>query len=115
MDVPIDFRVAYLGRARHNALVLSSKASGEPPLVLATSAFMALREAIASARADAGLGQGFFPLDSPATVSHILDACCGASDDRKAVQEKRLIGLSDGTDEKSGGGGMLQNVAKQFK
>lgn len=54
--------------------MLSSKASGEPPLVLSTSVFAALRHAIAAARSDAGLSLGF-DLNAPATVDEIAIAC----------------------------------------
>ncbi|KAK7072768.1 hypothetical protein SK128_010082, partial [Halocaridina rubra] len=47
---------------------------GEPPLLLAASVFYAIKDAIAAARADAGLGQ-VFRLDSPATVERIRMAC----------------------------------------
>ena len=77
MDVPIDMRVSYLGNARHDAFVLSSKASGEPPLVLSTSAFMALRECIACARKDSGLEAEFFQLNAPCLVDDIAAACVG--------------------------------------
>lgn len=50
------------------------KAVGEPPLFLAASVFFAIREAIASARADAG-SVGYFPFDSPATCERIRLAC----------------------------------------
>jgi len=48
--------------------VLSSKASGEPPLVLASSVLMALRHAIRDARAEVGL-KDFFALPAPATLT----------------------------------------------
>jgi abscisic-aldehyde oxidase len=79
MDVPIDMRVSYLGNTKHDTLVLSSKASGEPPLVLATSAFMALRDCISYARKDNGLGADFFQLNAPAIVDDIAAACVGDS------------------------------------
>ena len=76
-DVPIDMRVAYLGNASHDDYVLSSKASGEPPLVLSTSVFMALRECIRSARKDNGLNDDFFTLNAPCLVDDIAAACVG--------------------------------------
>eukprot|EP00013_Stygamoeba_regulata_P024409 CAMPEP_0177646408 /NCGR_PEP_ID=MMETSP0447-20121125/9759_1 /TAXON_ID=0 /ORGANISM="Stygamoeba regulata, Strain BSH-02190019" /LENGTH=1301 /DNA_ID=CAMNT_0019148941 /DNA_START=93 /DNA_END=3998 /DNA_ORIENTATION=+ len=54
--------------------VLSSKASGEPPLVLAVSAAMAARMAIASARADADHPE-FFSMPLPITVDTIQQLC----------------------------------------
>ena len=61
-------------RAEFEKGILSSKASGEPPLVLATSVAMAVRHAVSAARKDAGLS-GFFRLDAPMTVEVIQEAC----------------------------------------
>jgi len=47
---------------------------GEPPLLLSCAMFFAIRNAIRSARADAGLPLDFV-FDSPATVGKILLAC----------------------------------------
>lgn len=73
-DVPVEFNVEFLQNRPFAKGVLSSKASGEPPLVLATSVFVALKHAIAAAREDAGL-QGAFQLNAPATVDVIKQAC----------------------------------------
>ncbi|RED10642.1 molybdopterin cofactor-binding domain-containing protein [Pontivivens insulae] len=54
--------------------VLSSKEVGEPPLVLATSVFLAVREAIRASRIERGLDP-FFRLDAPATVQDVRTAC----------------------------------------
>ncbi|MGH1412763.1 MAG: molybdopterin cofactor-binding domain-containing protein [Pelagimonas sp.] len=53
--------------------VLSSKEVGEPPLVLATSVFLALRNAVRASRVERGLDP-FFVLDAPATVDAISAA-----------------------------------------
>lgn len=50
------------------------QAIGEPPLFLASSVFFATKEAILSARADAGY-HGNFRLDSPATPERVRMAC----------------------------------------
>ena len=118
LDVPIDFRVAFLGKTQHREMVLSSKASGEPPLVLATSAFMALREAIAAARRENGIKSDFFTLHTPAMVDDVLAACCGASDAAMAETSKRVWKeekerCSDGAGGSDAGG--LADVAKQFR
>jgi len=47
---------------------------GEPPLLLSSAVFYAVRNAIKSARADAALPTEFY-FDSPATVRKILLAC----------------------------------------
>ena len=47
---------------------------GEPPLLLATTVFFAIKDAIKAARAENGL-KGRFDLDSPATVERIRMAC----------------------------------------
>ena len=50
------------------------QAIGEPPLFLASSVYFAVKEAVSSARADAG-HDGKFRLDSPATPERVRMAC----------------------------------------
>ena len=100
-DIPIDFRVSlYNSEKGHDTrTVYGSKGIGEPPLMLATSGqlsfplaicppsvlpcnslldvfavYLAIRDAIRSARADAKCF-GTFRLDSPATAERIRMAC----------------------------------------
>eukprot|EP01111_Echinosteliopsis_oligospora_P015503 TRINITY_DN6157_c0_g1_i1.p1 TRINITY_DN6157_c0_g1~~TRINITY_DN6157_c0_g1_i1.p1 ORF type:complete len:771 (+),score=277.00 TRINITY_DN6157_c0_g1_i1:923-3235(+) len=73
-DIPEDFRVSLLQDAPNSRAIHSSKGVGEPPLFLSSSVFFAIREAIASARQDAGLS-GSFDLKSPATCERIRIAC----------------------------------------
>ena len=54
-DIPQDFRVTLLKNARNPNGVHSSKATGEPGLLMAISVLFALRNALESARQDAGL------------------------------------------------------------
>ena len=54
--------------------IQSSKATGEPPLVLANSVFFAIKQAVTEARKELGL-TGPFTFDSPATVPRIQQAC----------------------------------------
>lgn len=63
--------------APHVRAVHSSKAVGEPPLFLASSALFAIKDAIAAARKESG-HDGFFVLDSPATPERIRMACADA-------------------------------------
>lgn len=58
-------------------LLNSSKGIGEPPLVLASGAFFAIKQAVLSAREDAGLGDGWFEMPVPATVQVVQLACAG--------------------------------------
>lgn len=55
-------------------LVNIIQAIGEPPLFLSASIFFAIKNAIYSAREDAGI-TGYFRLDAPATVEKIRLAC----------------------------------------
>ncbi len=55
-------------------LVKSSKAIGEPPLVLASSVFFAVKHAILANRQQMG-ESGWFGLASPATPQRIRQAC----------------------------------------
>jgi xanthine dehydrogenase/oxidase len=54
--------------------IMSSKSTGEPPLVLASSVFFAIKHAVVAAREAAGL-PGWVELDSPATVERVRQAC----------------------------------------
>jgi xanthine dehydrogenase large subunit len=70
-DVPADFRVHLLSDAPNRApTIFRSKAVGEPPLMLAISAWLALRDAVASL-ADHRLTVS---LDAPATPERVLAA-----------------------------------------
>ncbi|KAG6445382.1 hypothetical protein O3G_MSEX003918 [Manduca sexta] len=73
-DIPQEFNVSLLKGAPNPRAVYSSKAVGEPPLFLASSAFFAIVEAIRAARADAGVPLEF-RLDAPATAPRIRMAC----------------------------------------
>ncbi|MEO8509247.1 MAG: xanthine dehydrogenase molybdopterin binding subunit, partial [Betaproteobacteria bacterium] len=69
-DVPAHFRVDFFDAPNREETIYRSKAVGEPPLMLALSAFHALRDAVASV-AD----YRFAPrLDAPATDERILAA-----------------------------------------
>jgi xanthine dehydrogenase/oxidase len=79
-DIPADFRISFMrqadGRKSHFLkTVQGSKGIGEPPLALGTFHFFAIKDAIQSARLDAGLGHDTFQLHSPATSERIRLAC----------------------------------------
>mmetsp|Transcript_42768 Transcript_42768/g.110585 ORF Transcript_42768/g.110585 Transcript_42768/m.110585 type:complete len:1324 (+) Transcript_42768:67-4038(+) len=76
-DIPLEFNVEFFPRAFSEGGIMSSKASGEPPIVLACSAFCAVRQAVAAARKTFGR-TGHFRLDAPATPRDIALAI-GAS------------------------------------
>jgi xanthine dehydrogenase/oxidase len=78
--------VRLLDRAANPFAVHSSKAVGEPPFFLATSAFLASKHAAAAARAHQASADGktaegsnpggsFFPLWAPATSERLRMAC----------------------------------------
>ncbi|XP_071963788.1 xanthine dehydrogenase/oxidase-like isoform X2 [Antedon mediterranea] len=73
-DIPVEFNVSLLAGVPNKRAVCSSKAIGEPPLFLASSVFYAIKEAVCSARQDAGI-EGVFRMDSPATAERIRMAC----------------------------------------
>ncbi|MBI3516366.1 MAG: molybdopterin-dependent oxidoreductase, partial [Proteobacteria bacterium] len=76
-DVPADFRVHILGDApNREPTIFRSKAVGEPPLMLAISVWLALRDAVASL-AEHRL---VVSLDAPATPERVL----AAADDIRA-------------------------------
>jgi xanthine dehydrogenase/oxidase len=64
--------VADVPQDRHE--LFSSKEVGEPPLVLATSVFFAVKSAVRASRLQRGLA-GLFRLDAPAIVQEVRRAC----------------------------------------
>ncbi|MEE9320893.1 MAG: xanthine dehydrogenase molybdopterin binding subunit [Granulosicoccus sp.] len=87
-DMPAEFNVALLGDSTNSeATVFHSKAVGEPPLMLAISAFAAIRDAIASLA-----GHRLFPqLNAPATPEEVLRVCTLM---RNADQTQAASGLA---------------------
>ncbi|XP_048259665.1 xanthine dehydrogenase/oxidase-like [Haliotis rufescens] len=73
-NIPIKFNVSLLKESCNPKAIYSSKGIGEPPLFLASSVFFAVKDAIKSAREDAGESR-WFRLDSPATPERIRMAC----------------------------------------
>ncbi|KAL7297373.1 hypothetical protein TKK_0009758 [Trichogramma kaykai] len=73
-NIPREFNVSLLKGSSNPRAVFSSKAVGEPPLFLASSALFAIKEAIKAARKDMGL-HDYFRFDSPATAARIRMAC----------------------------------------
>ncbi|XP_050410577.1 xanthine dehydrogenase/oxidase isoform X2 [Patella vulgata] len=73
-NIPRQFNVSLLKDKPNTRAVYSSKAIGEPPLLLSISVFMATKSAIMSARYETGR-RGYFRLDSPATADCIRMAC----------------------------------------
>jgi len=71
-DLPVDFRVELLANAANREdTIFRSKATGEPPLMLAISVFHALRDAIATVE------QPLPDLQAPATPEAVLNAIEG--------------------------------------
>ncbi|CAL8237116.1 unnamed protein product [Arctogadus glacialis] len=73
-DIPSQLVVSLLRDAPNDKAVYSSKAVGEPPLFLAASVLLALKDAVVGARSEAGLS-GPCRLDSPATPERVRLAC----------------------------------------
>jgi xanthine dehydrogenase/oxidase len=66
-DIPLDFRVSLLKDAPNPAGFLSSKASGEPPLALASGALMAIQHAVANYRQAAAKDTKNYWINAPAS------------------------------------------------
>ena len=80
-EMPGDFRVHFLRDAREPAVVLGSKAVGEPPLMLAISVREAIREAVAA------FGAGdVVTFDSPATPERVFFAVRRVRAERAALR-----------------------------
>eukprot|EP01117_Protostelium_nocturnum_P009312 TRINITY_DN3335_c0_g1_i3.p1 TRINITY_DN3335_c0_g1~~TRINITY_DN3335_c0_g1_i3.p1 ORF type:complete len:1378 (-),score=549.37 TRINITY_DN3335_c0_g1_i3:123-4256(-) len=74
LDIPCDLRVSLLDNAPNPVGILSSKATGEPPLALGCSVIIALKRAIKAARKQVG-NNNRFDLNAPCTVDKIQTAC----------------------------------------
>ncbi|KAM7522792.1 hypothetical protein LguiA_012694 [Lonicera macranthoides] len=92
--IPKQFNVEVLNSGHHKNRVLSSKASGEPPLLLAVSVHCATRAAIKEARKQLcswGGSEGsdsestFFDLEVPATMP-VVKELCGLNSVEKYLQ-----------------------------
>ncbi|XP_066328062.1 indole-3-acetaldehyde oxidase-like [Miscanthus floridulus] len=79
--IPKQLNVELINSARDQKRVLSSKASGEPPLLLASSVHCAMREAIRAARKEFAVCTGpansaiTFQMDVPATMPVVKELC----------------------------------------
>ncbi|XP_025087515.1 xanthine dehydrogenase-like [Pomacea canaliculata] len=73
-NLPIDFRLDLLKNAPNPMGVLGSKGSGEPPLVMSSSALFAIKHAAEAARAEIGQDV-FFSLNSPSLVEDVQTIC----------------------------------------
>lgn len=79
--IPKQLNVELINSARDHNRVLSSKASGEPPLLLASSVHCAMREAIRAARKEFAVCTGpansplTFQMDVPATMADVKELC----------------------------------------
>uniref|UniRef100_A0A8C9TR25 Aldehyde oxidase 6 n=1 Tax=Scleropages formosus TaxID=113540 RepID=A0A8C9TR25_SCLFO len=73
-DMPLKFNVYLLAGSSNLHAIYSSKGIGEPVLFLGSSVFFAIKDAVAAARKDVGLG-GPFKLDSPACPEETCLAC----------------------------------------
>jgi xanthine dehydrogenase molybdopterin-binding subunit B/xanthine dehydrogenase iron-sulfur cluster and FAD-binding subunit A len=74
-DIPVVFNVTLLDTNNDvPGAILGSKGSGEAAQILGTCPFFALKQAIYSARSEAGTS-GYFRLDAPATPARVQQAC----------------------------------------
>jgi xanthine dehydrogenase/oxidase len=98
-DTPADFRVSFMSevegrKAHYLKTIQGSKGIGEPPLALGAFHFFAIKDAIQSARADAGLGHDSFQLHSPATPERIRIAC------GDEIVQRALVGVGEQSESK---------------
>ena len=73
-QIPRDFRVEFVKDSNYPRGVKGSKASGEPPLLLAYSIFGATKMAIKASRVERGKDP-CFNLSVPASVDRVQVAC----------------------------------------
>ncbi|XP_041769473.1 xanthine dehydrogenase 1-like [Anopheles merus] len=70
-DIPVDFRVRFLQKSSNPAGVLRSKATGEPALNMSIVVLFALRNALRSARKDAGLADDWISMGTASTPDQV--------------------------------------------
>ncbi|XP_045452018.1 indole-3-acetaldehyde oxidase-like [Melitaea cinxia] len=73
-DIPADYRIYFRRNGTNENGVLKSKATGEPALCLAAVITHALREAVRSARLDAGYEDQWVHIANPCTTENIFMA-----------------------------------------
>jgi xanthine dehydrogenase/oxidase len=84
--IPLEFNVALFPMSAAADVpenpydLMSSKEVGEPPLVLAVTAYFAVKHAILAARKDRGHDEWFF-LEAPASVQRVREACLVSAED----------------------------------
>lgn len=71
-DIPIDFCIEILRGSSNTGGFMRSKTTAEPPTCLAVSVIFAIRQAILSARQDAGLKREWVRLGAPTTPETIV-------------------------------------------
>lgn len=81
-DCPAQFNVQFFDNGNTENNIYQSKAMGEPPLPLAISVFLAIRDAIASVAGE----NADIPLDAPATAERVLHVLDAVAPDRFALQ-----------------------------
>ncbi|XP_018394483.1 PREDICTED: indole-3-acetaldehyde oxidase-like [Cyphomyrmex costatus] len=87
-DIPEDFRI-YLRKNSVNTFgMFGSKATGEPSLCMSCVIPIAIREALNSARADAGNTDEWYRLDGPCTTERILLTSLTSQDDMVQIDNK---------------------------
>lgn len=73
-SIPLSFNLTFLDKAPNPVGVLGSKAQGEPPLLLSTSVFYAVKNAINAAREQFG-DEEPFEMNTPLTFEDTQLAC----------------------------------------
>jgi xanthine dehydrogenase/oxidase len=72
MDIPLDMRISLLADAPNPEGFLSSKATGEPPLCMGSSALFAIQRAVSDTLKSFGQQTNNFYINSPATVDNVF-------------------------------------------
>lgn len=72
LDIPVDFRVAFLQKSANPFGVLRSKATGEPALGMACSVMFAIRHALDSIRQDNRVPREWYNIPTPCSPEHLL-------------------------------------------
>ena len=78
-DMPRDFRVKLLKNNKNDVGIFNSKATGEPAVCMSHACLLAVQQAVAEARRDAGLAD-WVTINAPSTVEYTETACQTTAD-----------------------------------
>lgn len=101
-DIPSVFNITLMKNMYNTSGILGSKATGEPPYILANSIFFATKMAIDAARNADGVRKPYLQLSVPLTVDQRQQACMNVDANAAAVLKTQRQKAQNGAGGKAG-------------